>query len=90
MKLYRRENYLKRIRGFYNDSDMMKVITGVRRCGKSSLMKTIVEELRESAVPEQNLIFLDLDSRAYKIKTPEQLEKELDMANGEIFGREDA
>ena len=53
-------------------------------------MKTIVEELRESAVPEQNLIFLDLDSRAYKIKTPEQLEKELDMANGEIFGREDA
>ena len=44
MDLYKRENYLKKIRGFYHDSEMIKVITGVRRCGKSSLMKTIIEE----------------------------------------------
>ena len=37
-KLYYRENYLKKLRGFYDDTDMIKVITGVRRCGKSSLM----------------------------------------------------
>ena len=58
MELYRRENYLKKIRGFYHDSEMIKVITGVRRCGKSSLMQTIIEELKEQGVPEANLVFL--------------------------------
>lgn len=78
MELYKRENYLKKIRGFYHDSDMIKVITGVRRCGKSSLMKTIIEEIKESRIREENIIFLDLDSRGYKsIKKPEQLEKEI-------------
>ena len=78
VELYKRENYLKKISGFYHDSDMIKVITGVRRCGKSSLMKTIIEELKESRIIEENIIFLDLDSRGYKsIKKPEQLEKEI-------------
>lgn len=79
MDLYRRENYLKRIRGFYHDTDMIKVITGVRRCGKSSLMKTIIEELKEQGVSEEEIIFLDLDSRGYKsVKKPEQLEFEIE------------
>ena len=34
-KIYKREEYLKKIRGFYDD-DMIKVISGIRRCGKSS------------------------------------------------------
>ena len=79
MDFYRRENYLKKIRGFYHDSEMIKVITGVRRCGKSSLMKTIIEELEEQGISEGNIIFLDLDSKGYKsIKKPEQLEKEIE------------
>lgn len=79
MDLYKRENYLKKIRGFYHDSDMIKVITGVRRCGKSSLMKTIIEELKEQSVSEENIILLDLDSKGYKsVKKPEQLEKEIE------------
>lgn len=76
MLLYKRENYLNKIRAFYNESEIIKVITGVRRCGKSSLMKTIVEELIESGVKEENIIFLDLDSREYrKIKTDDQLDE---------------
>ena len=55
MQLYPRENYLKRIRGFYHDTELIKVITGVRRCGKSSLMKIIAEELIESGVPKENI-----------------------------------
>ena len=70
MNLYKREEYLKRIRGFYHDTDIIKVITGVRRCGKSSLMQTIKDELIESGINEDNCIFIDLDSRQYKkIKT---------------------
>lgn len=75
MKLYRREKYLKRIRPFYNDDDIIKVITGVRRCGKSSLMETISEEIREQGVSDENIIYLDLDKRGYRsIKTAEQLD----------------
>lgn len=79
MDFYRRENYLKKMRGFYHDSEMIKVITGVRRCGKSCLMKTIMEELTEQGVSEEKIILLDLDSRGYKsVKHPEQLESIID------------
>ena len=43
--LFKREKYLKKIRPFYHDDDIIKVITGVRRCGKSSLMETIADEI---------------------------------------------
>ena len=36
--LYKREKYLKKIRGFYHECEIIKVLTGVRRCGKSSIM----------------------------------------------------
>lgn len=79
MELYKRENYLRKIRGFYNDADIIKVITGVRRCGKSSLMKTIMAELTEQGVDEKNIILLDLDSKKYKaVKTSEMLENEIE------------
>lgn len=73
---FKRECYLKKIRGFYHDCEIIKVITGVRRCGKSSLMETIAQELTESGVAAENIIYLDLDKRGYKnVKTAEQLEK---------------
>lgn len=79
MDLYKRENYLKKIRGFYHDADIIKVITGVRRCGKSSLMNMIIDELKEQGISEENLILFDLDSKEYKaIKKQEQLEKEIE------------
>ena len=75
MKLYRRENYLKKIRGFYHDTGIIKVITGVRRCGKSCLMETAADEIRESGVRKENIIYLNLDKRGYRnIKTPDQLD----------------
>lgn len=75
MELYRRENYLKKIRGFYHADDLIKVITGVRRCGKSSFMQTIADELRECGVKDENIIYIDLDRRGYRsIKSADQLE----------------
>ena len=74
MKLYRREQYLRKIRPFY-DADLIKVITGVRRCGKSCLMECIADELRERGVAEKDIVYLNLDKRGYRsIKTPDQLE----------------
>ena len=49
-KLYKRELYLSKIRPFYEDVDMIKVLTGVRRCGNSSIMQLICNELIENEV----------------------------------------
>lgn len=79
MKLYKRENYLRKIRGFYHDTGMIKVITGVRRCGKSCLMHTIADEILETGVSPENIVFIDLKKRGYKsIKTPAELESTID------------
>ena len=82
MKYFKREAYLQKIRGFYNDTEIIKVITGVRRCGKSSLMQTIAQEILECGIPEENIIYFDLDKRGYRnIKKPDQLEKIIDEAS---------
>lgn len=51
-KIYKREDYLKKIRGFYND-DMIKVISGIRRCGKSFFLKSIIQELLDNGINEK-------------------------------------
>ena len=79
MEKFKRENYLRKIRGFYDDDDIIKVITGVRRCGKSSLMETIANEIRDKGVPETNIIYIDRDQRGNRnIKTAEALEEIID------------
>ena len=79
MTWYPRENYLKKIRDFYHETDIIKVITGVRRCGKSCLMETIANELKSSGIPSNHIYFFDLDSKDYhKITNPEQLEQLLE------------
>ena len=85
MELFRRECYLRKIRGFYDSDDIIKVITGIRRCGKSSLMRTVATELSERGVAPENILFIDLDERQYRrIKTADQLESLIDS-----FGKVD-
>ena len=77
-KIYKRENYLNKIRGFYKD-DMIKVISGIRRCGKSFFLKSIIQELLENSIKEKDIIYIELDKKGYKdIKTSKQLEKVID------------
>lgn len=81
MELFAREKYLKKIRGFYDSTDLIKVITGVRRCGKSSLMQIIAAELRQQGVPKERILYFDLDQRKYrKIRTADQLEELIDAS----------
>ena len=78
-KLYKRENYLSRIRGFYHANDLIKVITGVRRCGKSSILQMIAQELLEEGIKKEQIVFIDLEKRGYKkIRTPDALEELID------------
>ena len=63
--LFFREKYLKKIRDFYHETEIIKVITGVRRCGKSSLMHMIMKELLDSGVCEDNILYFHLDKRPY-------------------------
>ena len=87
MKLYKRENYLKKIRGFYRADDIIKVITGVRRRGKSSLIQTIAEEIVEHGALKENIIYIDLDRREYrKIREADQLEILIDGKVSNIQG----
>lgn len=80
--IYAREYYLNKIRGFYRD-DMIKVITGVRRCGKSSFIKSVANDLEASGVSSENIIYIDLDSKPYlKVTNPDALEKIIDERIG--------
>ncbi len=78
MKIYKREKYLEKVRPFY-DSDLIKIITGIRRCGKSCILKLIVDELKEKGVAEDHIIYIQLDKKNFKwIKTPGELESIID------------
>ena len=82
MQLLRREKYLSKIRGFYHATDLIKVITGVRRCGKSSLLQTIALELQEQGVAKEAIIFIDLDRRGFRnVKTQDSLEEIIELAS---------
>jgi len=77
--IYIRDKYLKKIRSFYNAFDIIKVITGIRRCGKSTLMQMIISELQSMGISNDNIIYINLDKRGYKsIKKAEQLESIID------------
>ena len=77
-KIFMREEYLNKIRGFY-DSDIIKVVTGIRRCGKSCFLLSVMEDLKSNGVSEKNIVNINLDKRGFKkIKTADKLEEVID------------
>ena len=58
------------------DNELIKVITGIRRCGKSYMLGLIKEELIKRGVKEHNIIIINFDSKKYKnIKNNTELDK---------------
>lgn len=58
---------------------MIKVVSGIRRCGKSFFLKSVIQELLDNGVNEKDVIFIELDKKEYSdIKTVKQLEKLID------------
>ncbi len=57
--MIQREHYIEQVRPFY-DSDLIKIITGIRRCGKSVIMEQIINEIREKT---DNIIYLNFEDK---------------------------
>ena len=58
--MLKREIYLSRIRGFY-DSDLIKILVGIRRCGKSVILKQIMDEIKENGIKENHIIYINFE-----------------------------
>lgn len=61
--MIKREEYMKKIRPFYK-KDIVKVLTGIRRCGKSVMLKLIKDELLENGVEETQILSVNFESRS--------------------------
>lgn len=67
-----RENYVNRIMAF-TDTPFVKILTGVRRCGKSTIMQMIINELLNRGISEKRIINLRFDSMEYEDLTAKEL-----------------
>ena len=64
-ELKRRDRYLDKLIAF-QDTEPVKVVTGIRRCGKSSLLKLMVAHLKEQGVQDEQIIEMNFESYVYK------------------------
>mgnify|MGYP004445908355 FL=1 len=72
MQIIKRELYLSKIRKYY-DLDLIKVLTGIRRCGKSIILKQIIDELSEQT-PMNHIIYMNFEDFEYEdINTAKKL-----------------
>ena len=62
--MIKREKYLSKLRDFY-DKDIIKIITGIRRSGKSVLIKQIIEELKDKGIDDNHIIYINFEDVKY-------------------------
>ena len=60
-----REKYLSKIRSFYHTESLIKIIYGMRRSGKSVILKQIMDEIIKLGVSEDNIIYINFESLKY-------------------------
>ena len=63
--MLKREMYLSRIRGFY-DSDLIKILVGIRRCGKSVILNQIIDEIKEKGTDDEHIIYVNFEFIEYE------------------------
>lgn len=67
-ELKRRDLYLDKLKAF-QDTEPVKVITGIRRCGKSSLLKLMVEHLKQSGITPEQIVEMNFESHDFMTMT---------------------
>lgn len=71
-KLKKRDLYLKKLIAF-QDTEPVKIITGIRRCGKSSLLKLMIDHLQASGIADEQIISMNFESYAFQTMTADSL-----------------
>ena len=61
----------------YADAPFVKILTGVRRCGKSTILKMIIEELKKRGIPEERILSYRFDSMEYEDMTAKEMFTEI-------------
>lgn len=71
-QLKKRNIYLNKLIAF-QDTEPVKVVTGIRRCGKSSLLKLMVEHLKETGVLSEQIVEMNFESFEYRKMTADDV-----------------
>ena len=58
--MLKRELYLSQIRGFYS-SDLIKILVGIRRCGKSIILEQIIDELKKNGIDTEHIVYINFE-----------------------------
>ena len=68
-----RIDYIRQLDSYRSDADLLKIVTGVRRCGKSELLRQFRQHLIDDGVPESEIIYIDLERSRYIIDSERML-----------------
>ena len=71
-ELKNRDRYLKKLIGF-QDTEPVKVITGIRRCGKSSLLKLMIQHLQETGIGQEQIVEMNFESHDFRSMTSDEV-----------------
>ena len=69
----KRPSYIEQMMDYFDDRKMIKVLTGIRRCGKSVMMEQFRQHLLDSGMPEKNVMLIDLEKMRYIIDSERML-----------------
>lgn len=63
-----RKEYLTTLKNF-KDKDLIKVVTGIRRCGKSTLFELFIQELKKENISDSQIIMINLENPSYQFES---------------------
>lgn len=72
MSMIKRIEYLEKLKK-WKDKDLIKVVTGIRRCGKSTLLELFIEYLKEEKIDEEHIVSINLESLEYNFSNYKDL-----------------
>lgn len=72
MSMIKRIEYLEELKK-WKDKDLIKVVTGIRRCGKSTLLELFIEYLKEEKIDEEHIVSINLESLEYNFSNYKDL-----------------